>query len=142
MKNVFENIEKLVNLFGFREAKTTFDEERRKISLVIDDKLVYDNMTTLLPALDHVFGLICRKQGQNPFILDINYYRRERERLIEELARAAAKKAMITKQNVELPAMNSYERRLVHVEISTHPELCTESIGEGKERKVVVKRLE
>jgi len=73
--------------------------------------------------------------------VDLNYYRKERERLIAELARAAAKKASITKEEVALPPMNAYERRLVHVELTTHPELKTESIGVGRERHVIIKQL-
>ena len=142
MESIFKDVEKLINLIGFKEIQVSFDEERRRISLIVDDKLVHENMGVFLSSLDHVLGLMFRKKKESPFVLDVNYYRRERERLIEELARAAAKKATITKTNIELPAMNSYERRIVHVEIATHPELCTESTGEGKERRVIVKRLE
>lgn len=141
MDVISEIIKKVVDLIGFREVEVTFDEERRRITLIIDDKIAHDRMDTILPSLDHIFGLIFRKHGERPYILDINYYRRERERLIEELARAAAKKAVLTKSDVELPAMNAYERRIVHMEISAHPDLLTESIGAGKERRVVVKRI-
>ena len=37
--------------------------------------------------------------------------------------------------------MNAYERRLIHVEIANHPDLKTESIGEGRERRVVIKPI-
>lgn len=142
MENVvFEEIKHLLDLLGLRDTELSIDEEHRRISLIIDDNLVHEHMSTFLPALDHVFGLLFRKHNETPFILDINYYKRERERLIAELARAAAKKAMMTKTDVELPSMNAYERRLVHMELASHPELKTESQGVGKERKVVIKRL-
>ena len=48
----------------------------------------------------------------------------------------------MTKEKISLPAMNSYERRLVHVELSIHPEVATESAGMGKERCVVIKPIE
>jgi predicted RNA-binding protein Jag len=38
--------------------------------------------------------------------------------------------------------MNSYERRIVHVELAIHPEVTTESMGVGKERYVIVKPIE
>jgi predicted RNA-binding protein Jag len=142
MEELFEKAKKIIELGGFYGVTMHVDEEHRKMSFVIDDKVLSDNITTVLPALDHLLGLMFRKEKQNPFVIDVNYYRRERERLIAELARAAAKKAIVTKQDVELPPMNGYERRLVHMEITTHPELRTESTGEGKERRVVIRRIE
>ena len=71
--------------------------------------------------------------------MDVNNYRRERERLIIELAQAAARKALASKSSVDLPVLNAYERRLVHVELATRPDIKTESVGEGKDRHVVVK---
>lgn len=141
MEELFEKAKKIIELGGFYGVTMHVDEEHRKISFVIDDRVLSDNITTFLPALDHLLGLMFRKEKQNPFVIDVNYYRRERERLIAELARAAAKKAIVTKQDVELPPMNGYERRLVHMEITTHPELRTESTGEGKERRVVIRRI-
>lgn len=142
MENKAEKIKILITLMGFPEADVIVDEEHRRISLVIGDTVAEDNVGIILPALDHILGLAFRKENEVPFVIDLNYYRKERERLIAELARAAAHKAMITKADVELPPMNAYERRLVHVEITTHPELTTESVGAGKERRVVIKRLE
>jgi len=142
MEHILESIRIIVEKMGFPSAEISFDEEHRKMSLVVDEKLVHENIGVFLPALDHLFGLVFRKHEQAPFVLDVNYYRRERERLIAELARASAKKAMVTKTDIELPPMNGYERRLVHMEITTHPELRTESVGEGKERRVVIKHIE
>ncbi len=142
MQEIFDKTKEIIEKMGFVGAEALFDEEHKRISLVVDDKLVHENMAVFLPSLDHLLGLLFRKHKQAPFVLDVNYYRRERERLIAELARASAKKAMITKTDVELPPMNGYERRLVHMEITTHPELKTESVGEGKDRRVVIKHIE
>jgi len=142
MDNHLETFTALVNYLGFREAKVTMNDEHRRISVVVDDDIIGENLLVVLGALDHVFNLILHKAGAQSYVVDLNYYRKERERLIGELARAAAHKAMVTKTDVELPPMNSYERRLVHMEITTHPELKTESAGEGKERRVVIKRIE
>lgn len=143
MENSSEKIKTLINLMGFPEAEVLIDKEHRRISLLIEDELVNKKIPWLLPPLELLINLILKKEGQSfNFSLDLNYYRKERERLIVELARAAAHKAMLTKQSVELPSMNAYERRLVHLEIATHPSLKTESIGQGKERRVVIKHLE
>ncbi|MDO8470199.1 MAG: R3H domain-containing nucleic acid-binding protein [bacterium] len=141
MKQIIEKFNIIVGHLQCREAKVTVDEEHRRVSIVLDDDVVRANLSTLVTSLDYIFNLILRREGKQSFVIDLNYYRKERERLIAELARAAAKRATMTKEDVELPPMNAYERRLVHVEIAAHPTLKTESAGEGKERRVVVKQI-
>ena len=137
--NTVEKTKNMLELMGFNQARVDFDEEHSKVSIFIDDEVIEPRVAVALPAIEHVLNLMCKKE--KALVVDLNYYRKERERLIAELARAAAKKAAITKEEVELPPMNAYERRLVHVEIATHPELKTESAGVGKERRVVIKHL-
>jgi len=141
MENTKEKVKKLIELIGFSEFEINLDEDQRKISLVINDELVRSQLANILFALDYVINLILRKEGKPSFVVDLNFYRKERERLIIELARAAAHKAMVTKKDIELPAMNAYERRLVHMEITTHPELKTESVGTGRDRHIVIKHI-
>lgn len=126
---------------GLEISRIDIDEDHRKISLSIEDEALDNRVPVVLSALEHLFNLMLAREKESAYVIDLNYYRKERERLIAELARAAAKKAMITKQEIKLPPMNSYERRLVHVEITTHPELKTESEGLGKERHIVIKHL-
>ncbi len=139
MENTVEKTKNMLELMGFDGARVDFDEEHSKISIFIDDEVIEPRVATTLPAIEHILNLMCKKE--KALVVDLNYYRKERERLIAELARAAAKKATVTKEEVELPPMNAYERRLVHLEITTHPDLKTESAGIGKERHVVIKHL-
>ncbi|MGC9610651.1 MAG: R3H domain-containing nucleic acid-binding protein [Minisyncoccia bacterium] len=139
--NLKESVQKLFSLMGFEGAEITVDDEHKKVLIMIDNELIRSNMAVVLPAVEHLINLITHKENLPLYIVDINYYRRERERLIIELAKAAAKKAMVTKSEVSLPAMNAYERRLVHVEISTHPDLKTESVGLGKDRHIVIQLI-
>ena len=139
MNPIIEKTRQIIALLGYPEAEIAIDEERRKIIVLIDDRFVADNVETILPAIDHVVNIVLKKEGLIPHVVDLNYYRKERERLITELVRAAARKAALTKEDVELPAMNGYERRLVHMEIASRPELKTESTGVGKDRRVVIK---
>ena len=77
-----------------------------------------------------------------PMYVDINNYLANREQLILELAKAAARKVNTAKQSVNLPPMNAYERRLVHLELAMRPDVQTESEGEGLSRHVVVRAFE
>lgn len=141
MDTMNDKIKNLLTAMGFSEVRVEVEEEHKKVATHIGDGLTREEIGFMLPALEHVINLILRREKLPPYVVDVNYYRKERERLIAELARAAARKAVTSKTEVELPPMNGYERRLVHVEIATHPELTTESVGTGKERRVIIKRL-
>ncbi len=53
-----------------------------------------------------------------------------------------AKRARSFKIDVEMDPMTSYERMLVHSHLEGRPNIKTESIGEGKERRLVIKFVE
>jgi len=74
-------------------------------------------------------------------IVDVNNYRSQRDEELKELARKAARQAAISKKPVALPAMNAYERKIVHLELALRPDVTTESEGEEPERRVVVKPI-
>jgi spoIIIJ-associated protein len=137
-----EKIKKIVGYLNLRNTTVEIDESNRSINITVDEE---EWFAKLLPDLVHEFkylvSVIARRDKQESYIVDINNYRKERERLILELAKAAAQKAAATKQEVKLPAMNAYERRLIHVELAIRPDVKTESIGEGKERGVIIKPI-
>ena len=136
MKNLIERM-------GFADFKVEVDEEHHHGSVVIYDNqsLVKENLPSLIESVNHIVQLAAKKNGIQAIYFDINNYRRERETLITELARTAARKVIATAQELSLPAMNSYERRLVHMELMAHPEVTTESIGTGHERYVIIRPL-
>ena len=58
---------------------------------------------------------------------------------MEELAQSLARQAITEKRPVVLRPMSAYERRVVHVTLAENSQIKTESIGEGEDRKVVIK---
>ena len=137
-------IKEIVDRMGFRDYRLEVSPEENRASLFIyeDSGLFKENLPIMVEALNHLLQMIARKNQGKAIFLDINRYRQERENLITELAKAAAKKALATKEEIFLPAMNSYERRLVHVALAVHPDVMTESMGAGKERYVVIKPID
>lgn len=137
-------LKKLVELIGFTNYHVEVDEASGHGTLTIydDAPFVSDQAPVIVSSMNHLLQLIGQKHGKPSMFVDVNNYRKERDRLITELARAAARKVMATKAAISLPAMNAYERRLVHVELATHPSVKTESQGDGKGRFVEVKPVE
>ncbi len=136
--------QKLEEIFGASgiDFSVDIDSEARRVSIFIrDEALVKDFLPKLVSDLEHIVKVIARKMQIERINVDVNNYKKDRERLIGELAKAAARKVLSEKKDIELPAMNAYERRIVHVELATRPDVKTESVGEGTERHIVVKPL-
>lgn len=143
MEQFKEKVTRIIELVGFSEPSLSFDFENKKVDVFVNEgEWLKRWLPTTVGDLDHIVKLLARKEGLEDFFLDLNNYRKERERLIVDLAKAAARKAATEKQLVRLPAMNAYERRLVHVELAIHPDVRTESEGMGRERCVVIKPIE
>lgn len=135
-----EKIKKLIELTGFDDFSVNYDENNSRFSIFINDELISEKiLQSMVSNFDHIIKLIAKKNDIEAVVVDVNNYRRKREDLIMELGRAAARKAVAEKTEVVLPPMNAYERRLVHMELSSRPDIKTESAGEGMERHIVIK---
>ncbi|MBM3256877.1 MAG: hypothetical protein FJY98_00905 [Candidatus Liptonbacteria bacterium] len=135
-------VQQILERMGFRDFRVEIKEDNRgEIFIYENQTLVKEFLPVLVMSVNHLVQLVARKQEVPAIVFDVNNYRQERENLIAELAKAAAKKVHATKSAVALPAMNSYERRIVHTALAVHPEVVTESIGEGKDRYVIVKPI-
>ncbi|MFA6354603.1 MAG: R3H domain-containing nucleic acid-binding protein [Candidatus Paceibacterota bacterium] len=143
MENWETFAKKTIELMGFRDFRVEIDKERNRGLIFIYDSpnLVKENLPVIINSLNYFAQVISRKTGEPSVIFDLNNYRQERENLITELAKAAAKKVLVTGEDIALPAMNAYERRLVHVALAIHPEVKTESTGLRRERHVIIKKI-
>lgn len=141
--DIKQTSQKLLELIGLNEPSVDFDSQNNKLTIFVNEG---EWIKTWLPGLvadvERLINLVGKKNVLPTIFVDINNYRKDRENIIVELAKAAARKVLITKEEVRLPAMNAYERRLIHVELSTRPDVKSESTGEGRERCVIVKPLQ
>ena len=104
-----------------------------------------------IKAVEHIIKLLYFKKTKllntspSPkpfsFMVDINDYRKLRVQQVVEKALEVANTVKVSKKAEALDPMSSYERRLIHVELASHPDLETESIGEEPERRVVIRPL-
>ena len=137
-------IKDLIHRMGFSDHKVDVDTEHRSVSIVVFDAApgFREHIPLFVESMNHLSQVLAQKAGETPFFFDVNNYRKEREKLLIDLAKAAARKAVATKEPVVLPAMNSYERRIIHMELAGHPDVSTESEGGGKERYVTVRLVD
>ena len=81
------------------------------------------------------------KEGQE-FFIDINDYRKNLADKLKIKAKMLAERAKDMRSDVELEPMTSYERLIIHGTLSDYPNIKTESMGEGKSRRVIIKYVE
>ncbi|AEB11782.1 protein jag [Marinithermus hydrothermalis] len=94
-----------------------------------------------LAALEFLVNTVLAKHfgSQYRATLDAAGYKRRQEERLKKRALEAAARVAKTGQPLELPPMRPAERRVIHMTLKDHPEVTTESIGEGEGRHVVVK---
>jgi|SRR3989338_1363916 len=94
---------------------------------------------TLLDLQKIMRMVLCKKTGKNFYLkLDINDYQKQRVEYLKNLARETADQVAFLKQQKTLSPMSSYDRRIIHEELSGRHDVATESSGEGEERCVVI----
>lgn len=93
-----------------------------------------------LDALQMITRLIVSRELQRRInlIVDVENYRVRREHTLRQLAQRMAQQAVQRRRRVSLEPMPAYERRIVHMELRNHPQVITESVGEGDQRKVTI----
>lgn len=93
-----------------------------------------------LVALQYLVNLILARRypGKGSVTIDVEHYRHRNEERIIALAQRMADRVRQTGTPITLEPMSAAERRLVHITFADDPELETNSIGEGENRKVVI----
>jgi spoIIIJ-associated protein len=71
-------------------------------------------------------------------VLDSEGYRQRRIEAIQGMAHRTARKSIREQRDIEMPPMNSSERRAVHVFLKENPSVTTFSEGSGSDRRVTV----
>lgn len=94
-----------------------------------------------LRAIDYLVKKMAEKDGASaaPFIVDVDGYRTKQIKELEQKALILAERARSFQYDVELTPMSAYERLIIHATLSSAPNIKTESRGEGRERRVVIR---
>lgn len=94
-----------------------------------------------LEALQLISSLLISKEVGH-FIrvnLEVGDYKKNRSEYLERLAMQTKEQVLSENKEHVLPSLKSWERRVVHLILQNDEEVVSESVGEGKERVLVVK---
>lgn len=93
-----------------------------------------------IASLQYMVRLIVGHQTKQwvPIIIDVEGYKQRRYEALQSLAQSMAEQVKAKEIPFALEPMPPFERRIIHMTLADHPDVTTESIGEGEFRKVVI----
>jgi spoIIIJ-associated protein len=93
-----------------------------------------------LDALQHLVNSIWRDQTgrDGRIVVDCLDFRKGKDAELRQMARFMIEKAKMTGVPQEMGPLNSYSRRLVHMEVSLDPAVSSESQGDGMVKTVII----
>ena len=103
-----------------------------------DSELLQAQTGELLEALQHLVNQVFGRNlaGGERLVCDVNGFRATREAELQAMANLAANRVRQTGMAFTFEPMTANERRIIHLTLADSPDLFTESIGEGSDRKL------
>ena len=93
-----------------------------------------------LASLQYVVRLIVAEKLKMwvPINVDVAGYKNRRYESLQNLALRLAEQVQRNRRLIMLEPMPADERRIIHLALSDHPDVSTQSMGEGEARKVAI----
>ncbi len=125
----------------YKIERVEWDKEKVRINIIGKDMgLVIGRKGETLNALQYMTSLIVNKSREEKLriVLDVEDYRRKKEKSLEKLAIKLSDKVKTTHKNVVMRPMSPQERRIIHTVLQGDPQVTTYSTGDEPNRKVVI----
>ncbi len=142
-KKVTATVEEILKAL---EIDGTFDlkEIEGGYNMVLDTQdsgIVIGHHGDTLEALQIILSqAVSKKLGEFKRVsVEVGDYKKNREEWLKTLAQQTKEKVLEENKEVFLPELKSWERRIVHMFLQGDNEVVSESVGEGKDRVLVVK---
>lgn len=105
-----------------------------------DSGLLIGRRGQTLQSLQFIVSMIVRREfGDGVRVaLDVEQYRRRRESSLRDMAHKVAERVTQTGRSITLEPMSPADRRIIHLSLSNNPNVSTESVGYGDDRKVSI----
>lgn len=139
-----EIIEGFLNNLGIKTGpQISIEEDEVKVVLDTSEEggMLIGYHGENLEALQLLLGIALYKRLQK-FVrvsADVGDYKKQRIDFLTSLALQAKERVIREQQESLLPNLKPWERRVVHLLFQSDEEVASESVGEGKERTLVIK---
>ncbi len=136
-------VERLFTLLGVSGSSEVVERDGLlDVALDTEDTgMVIGYHGEVLEALQLIISLMVTKQvGHYVRVsLEVGDYKKHRTEYLEQLARQVKERALEENHEQVLSDLKSWERRIVHLALQNDDEVTSESMGEGKERVLIVR---
>ena len=150
-EQIIETIQKMVGFMDL-ECQVNLKEEtddRNNKSLLVsvytpeNARFLIGKNGQNIKSLEQVLrGIFLKKIPEiNNITVDVNDYRKSQTNHLVDLAKQVVTRVRSTQKAEAMFPMSPYERRIVHMELASYPDVTTESIGAEPNRRIVVKPL-
>ena len=143
-KTIQEITEELFEKIGIvATVSVEKEDDLYKVAISTEENaLLIGKHGNTLSSLEYVLTqLVSTKEGSfTRIIVEVGGYREEREEYLENLAEKIKQEVLETGVQKSLRGLKPWERRVVHMYLSTDPSLVTESVGEGRDRELLVSK--
>ena len=136
----------LENLFSQIEIDGTFElvENEGMVEVLLDTKdtgIVIGYHGEILESLQLIASLmVAKKIGKFVRLsIEVGDYKKNRSEYLENLAQQTKEKVLADGHEQELSNLKSWERRIIHLVLQEDDQVVSESVGEGRDRRLVVK---
>jgi spoIIIJ-associated protein len=125
------------------DAKITVDEDSDRVLFNVvggNAGILIGKRGQTLEAIQSLVEKVVNKHHENKIrvVVDIEGYLEARRANLEKMAIRLAEKSKRIGKPISLGQMSAYERRIIHLALKDHPDVRTQSRGEGYLRKLVI----
>jgi spoIIIJ-associated protein len=142
VSRVAEILDTLLGLMGVQSKVEVLSEELPLGLNINGDDLgiLIGRRGQTLAALEYVIKLIVVRRLKTwvPLTVDVGGYKKQRRDSLQKLALYLAEQVKSRRRAMPMEPMPADERRIIHLALADHPDVTTQSIGDGEDRKVVV----
>lgn len=142
-REILEEILERLHLYAAVEETTPLLAGSQGVALNVrgeDLAILIGRRGQTLAALQYMVNLLVsrRLRTRATTWVDVEGYRRRQWEALRGLALRMAERVRSTGETVTLEPMPASERRVVHLTLQDHPDIITQSVGEGESRKVTI----
>lgn len=138
-----EKVKEIFETIGITDSFEVIEsEELIEIVLNSDDPgMIIGHHGDTLDSLQLMLSLMLAKEtGEFKRVqLEVGDYKKNRSDYLRNLAEQTKQRALEEGREIYLPSLKPWERREVHMYLAEDEAVISESVGEGKERTLVVK---
>jgi spoIIIJ-associated protein len=104
-----------------------------------DGSMLLHRKGEALDALQYIVNTAYRHEGDSQrIVVDCQGFRRGKDLELQQMAKFLIDKAKSSGTPQELGPLNSYARRVVHLEVANDPDVSSESQGDGQMKMVII----